>query len=409
MAKKSAAGAGGIRKKTVTRNGKTYEYWEARYTAGYDPGTGKQIQRSITGKTQREVSRKLKEATHALDTGEYTEPNKMTLGQWLDIWKDAYLGGVKYGTTATYKSDIEIHIKPALGALRLDALTPHDIQKFYNELYTSGKRVPKHDKDGKTVYEQHPLSGKTIKNIHGVLHKALYQAQRNGYIRFNPADAVTLPRIEKKEAKPLDEAESRAFLDAIKGHRYEALLAVTLFTGMRIGEALGLMWECVDFNRNTIRVERQLQLLKYSGGVYELVPTKNSEISVIKTAPFVMDLLAKHNAAQDEMREKAGRFWKESGLVFTNELGQHLSSSTVSKNYKRLVASIERPDARFHDLRHSYAVAAIRSGDDIKTVQGNLGHATPTFTLNVYAHVTEQMKQESAEHMENYIKNILKQ
>ena len=84
--KKSAAGCGTIRKKTVTKNGKDYTYWEARYTVGYDPGTGKQIQKSITGKMQGEVAKKLKEATAALDAGTYIAPNKTTVSQWMDTW-----------------------------------------------------------------------------------------------------------------------------------------------------------------------------------------------------------------------------------------------------------------------------------------------------------------------------------
>ena len=104
---------------------------------------------------------------------------------------------------------------------------------------------------------------------------------------------------------------------------------------------------------------------------------------------------------------KYADIWEDSGLVFTDELGHHLTANAVYKDFKAVVASIGRPDARFHDLRHSYAVAAIRSGDDIKTVQGNLGHATAAFTLDVYGHVTEQMKQESAARMQSYIKDIL--
>lgn len=96
-----------------------------------------------------------------------------------------------------------------------------------------------------------------------------------------------------------------------------------------------------------------------------------------------------------------------SGLVFTDEIGHHLATHTVYKEFKAIVASIGCPNTRFHDLRHSYAVAAIRSGDDIKTVQGNLGHATAAFTLDVYGHVTDQMKQESANRMESYIKDVL--
>ena len=134
MAGRSAKGTGTIRKKTVTRNGKKYEYWEARYTEGADPGTGKQVQRSITGKTQKEVAQKLKAATAAIDNGTYTAPNKQTLGQWLDAWAETYLGGVKPRTVDLYKSYIRVYIKPALGAVRLESLNTHMIQSFYNAL-----------------------------------------------------------------------------------------------------------------------------------------------------------------------------------------------------------------------------------------------------------------------------------
>ena len=95
-----------------------------------------------------------------------------------------------------------------------------------------------------------------------------------------------------------------------------------------------------------------------------------------------------------------GEFWEDSGFVFTNELGQHLTPKPIYDSFKKVVADIGIPNARFHDLRHSYAVASIRAGDDIKTVQENLGHATAAFTLNVYAHVTDQMKKESADRMQ---------
>lgn len=134
MARKAAAGAGNIRKKTVTRNGKEYTYWEARYTEGYDPGTGKQIQRSITGKTQKEVAAKLRAATTALDTGTYTAPSKMTVGQWLDIWAREYLGGVKETTATTYREQIKNHLKPTLGSVHLEALNTHTVQSVYNAL-----------------------------------------------------------------------------------------------------------------------------------------------------------------------------------------------------------------------------------------------------------------------------------
>lgn len=392
---KNPSGMGNIRKKTNTVNGKTYTYYEARYTEGFDPGTGKQIQRSISGKTQKEVAQKLKAALAALDSGTYIAPCKMTVGEWVDIWSEQYLGGVKESTVAAYKATIRTHIKPGIGAIRMDELDTHLVQSFYN-----GLREPTKDRDA--------VSPKTVKNVHGVLHKALQQAVANGYIRFNPTNSCILPRIEKKELQPLDEAETKLFLDAVKGHRFELLFTFTLFSGLREGEALGLTWDRVDFMRGTILISKQLQKEKKAGGEFRLVSLKNDKPRRITPAPWVMQLLRDRKLQQYEHREKAGAAWSNPlNLVFTNELGGNLIPQTVVRHFKEIVASIGRPDARFHDLRHSYAVASLRSGDDIKTVQGNLGHATAAFTLDVYGHVTNQMQEASAVRMEAYIKAIL--
>ena len=119
-----------------------------------------------------------------------------------------------------------------------------------------------------------------------------------------------------------------------------------------------------------------------------------------------MEHLKRQKVWQTEQRHLAGSLWQHSSLVFTDAQGNHLTKPTLYRAFKRAAASIGRPDARFHDLRHSYAVAALRSGDDIKTVQGNLGHATAAFTLDVYGHVTDQMKQASADRMEAFIKSV---
>ena len=392
---KSPSGMGNIRKKTNTVNGKTYTYYEARYTEGFDPGTGKQIQRSISGKTQKEVAQKLKAALAALDSGTYIAPCKMTVEEWMDVWSKQYLGGVKESTVAAYNATIRTHIKPGIGAIRLDTLDTHLVQSFYN-----GLREPTKDREA--------VSPKTVKNVHGVLHKALQQAVANGYIRFNPTNSCILPRIEKKELQPLDEAETKLFLDAVKGHPLELLYTITLFTGLREGEALGLTWDRVDFMRGTILISKQLQKEKKKGGEFRLVSLKNDKPRRITPAPWVMQLFRDRKIQQYQHKEKAGAAWSNPmNLVFTNELGGNLIPQTVVRHFKEIVSSIGRPEARFHDLRHSYAVASLRSGDDIKTVQGNLGHATAAFTLDVYGHVTNQMQEASAIRMEAYIKGIL--
>ncbi len=141
-------------------------------------------------------------------------------------------------------------------------------------------------------------------------------------------------------------------------------------------------------------------------GQFRLISTKNSKGRTITPASSVMELLKRHRAQQNELRLRAGAFWHDDGYVFTTETGEHLSPHTVYHNYKKLVEAIGLPDARFHDLRHSYAVAALQSGDDVKTVQESLGHHAAAFTLDVYGHVTEQMKRESAARMDAFIKSV---
>ncbi len=389
---RGANGTGSIRKITTTRNGKPYTYWQARYTEGYDPGTGKQIQRSITGKTQKEVAQKLKQVTYELDQGTYQAPNKQALGEWLDLWAETYLGAVKPRTVEIYTTIIRIHIKPALGATKLDSLTTSTIQRFYNNLT-----------------KESGISAKYLKNIHGVLHKSLQQAVLIGLLRTNPTAPCVLPRIEKKELLPFDDTQITAFLQQIQGAEFETLLTVTLFTGLRQGEVLGLMWDCVDFESGTLLINKQLQYFREESYIFRIVPTKNGKGRVIKPAPSVMSLLKAHKETQARQRLLAGDAWEDSNLVFTDNLGHHLNNSIVYRHFKRAAAAIGRPDARFHDLRHSYAVASIRSGDDIKTVQDNLGHATASFTLDVYGHVTEQMKQASANRMEQFFQSVAPQ
>lgn len=388
---RGAQGAGTIRKKTVMRGGAEYTYWEARVTVGRDAGTGKQIQKSFTGKTQKDVREKMQAAAVEINNRSYVEPSKLTLGQWLDIWTADYLGDIKPLTVASYKRTVGNHIKPALGAIKLQALSAHEIQGMYNAAQRGEK----------------PLAPKSVKNLHGVMHKALQQAVELGYIKFNPADACKLPRVEKCDIKPLDELQIKTFIDLTRGHKYEYLYLVTLFTGLREGEVLGLTWDCVNFADGTVLVNKQLIKNRDAGGVYELAGTKNGKSRRITPAPFVMHILRDQQAKQNNEQLHAHGLWHNAwNLVFTNDLGGHLSAVTVYNNFKRLVKQAGFPDARFHDLRHSYAVAALQSGDDIKTVQENLGHHAAAFTLDVYGHVTEKMKEASAARMEAFIKGI---
>ena len=304
---RSAQGAGTIRKKTVSRKGQEYTYWEARVTVGRDPGTGKQIQKSFSGKTQKEVREKMQAAAVAVNEGEYFEPSKMTLAQWIDIWLKEYTGDKKYLTVKHYTAQCDTHIKPALGAVRLADLTAPQIQAFYNRLGKTGHRKEKKDKKtGKVTVTYTPLDTKSIRNIHGILTKALNTAVDVGYLKLNPADRVTLPRVEKKEIHPLDDDQVAAFYKAAAGDEYCYLLRLIPFTGLREAEALGLTWDCVDFGAGTIKVNKQLVKRPNADGGFTLAETKNSKIRIVKPAPSVMQLLKERQREQIEQRIKAG-------------------------------------------------------------------------------------------------------
>lgn len=375
---RNAQGNGSIRKR---KDGT----WEARYTVGRDMRTGKQTQKSVYGKTQQEVRKKLSQITSELDNGVFTEPSKLTVGQWLDIFLADYNGNVKEFTQKSYEIYCTNHLKPMLGRIKLTALTTPMIQKAYNDILA-----------GETSCK--PLSPKSLKNCHGVLHKALKVAQKIGYIRYNPSEAVVLPRVEKPQIEPLTNNDIADFLKEIQGHKYEDLFKVTLFTGMREGEVLGLTWDCVDFEKRTIIIEKQLICEKKKGGEYKFAPLKNDKCRVEQLPNSIFEIFEKLRClptADNPMN-----------LVFVDENGKHLLHKTVLANYKAVAKRIGIPDSRFHDLRHTFAVLSLQNGDSIKTVQENLGHATAAFTMQVYGHVSDRMKKESAERMESYISTI---
>ena len=327
---RGASGGGTIRKRSDGR-------WEARYTLGFDPKTGKQIQKSIYGKTQKEVRQKLSKVNTEIDEGTYAEPSKMKLAVWLDQWLRDYIGNVKGSTVKSYQDHVRINIKPYLGEVPLSKLTTSMVQGMYNELL-----------------REKGLSPKTIKNVHGVLHRALDQAMKMGYIKINPLNAVMLPRIEKVWIKPLEDDALLSFLKEIKGDPYELVYYVTVFTGMRQGEILGLTWDCVDFDRGTILVNKQHGKLK-GKNEYAFTSLKNDKPRVLNVAEAVMGALKKQKAQQKRWAQQYGTAWyNPDNLVFTTETGRYLCNQTVYLAFKKVVKQLGYDNVRFHDLRHPY-------------------------------------------------------
>ena len=320
----------------------------------------------------------------AVDNGTYIQPERMTVGEWLDIWTAEYLGGVKPNTVRIYRNNVKRHIKPALGAVRLPELRPHMIQAFINRL---------------------ELAPASVRLAYKVLYQALKKAVTLHYIPQNPAEGCTLPRLEQEEIKPMDDKQITALLNAARGTEVEQLITTALFTGCRLSELLGLTWDCVG--RDTITISKQLARpdQRVDG---PFISPKNGKSRTLMPAPLVLDALKAQKRVQTAARIKAGPLWDNSyNLVFTTETGAPFDQWRAEAAFKSVLAAAELHGIRFHDLRHTYAVNAIRAGDDIKTVQGNLGHASAAFTLDRYGHFTERMKQDSAARMEDCIRGVL--
>ena len=382
--KRGANGGGTIRQRADGT-------WEARITLGTNPGTGKPMRKSFYGKTQKEVRQRMTEALNALDKGTYQATSKTTVSAWMNEWLETFCANkLKPYTVSSYRGIIDNHINKHIGAMQLQAVKGSHIQRMYNKMIADG------------------AAPKTVKNIGAVAHKAFSMAVKQDIIPANPCDAAELPAMQQHEIKPLTDADIPVFLKAIEAEAMCNAFALCLFAGLREGECLGLSWEQVDFDKQAITICQQLQKEKTTGGQYQIVPfTKSNKPRTIKPPSIAFDYLKREQKRQAMNRLQAGQMWANPhNLVFTNDVGGNLAISTFYKTFKRIAASIGRPDARPHDLRHTAATVAIASGADVKSVQSMLGHATASFTLNVYAHTSEKMMEDTAARMQNYYSGI---
>ena len=377
---RAAAGSGSIRQR---KNGK----WEGRISIGTNPGTGKPMRRSVYGDTQAEVRKKMTEIQSTLDNGTYQHRDKITVKEWFNTWLEEYCANsCKPLTVASYRGMIENHIIPHIGAMEVQAVRGDHIQRIYNAMTKGG------------------ASGKTVKNASAVMHKAFTVARKQGLISINPCDGATLPKVEKKDIHPLTDAEIPAFLSAIDGDSMRNAYALCLFAGLREGECIGLSWGQVDFEKRRLTINQQLQKRKDGDkGYYIAASTKSGKSRTIELPGIAVEYLRNEKAKQAERRLQAGKAWSNpDNLVFTNELGKNIAISTFYERFKAIASSIGRPDLRPHDLRHTAATVAVANGADIKSVQDMLGHATASFTLNVYAHTSEKMMKDTASRVQGY-------
>ena len=363
------------------RNGKKVGYRGA-YTVYTASGPKR---RYVTGKTREEARQKLTRAMADRDGGLVFEDGGLTVGEYVERWlKDSVRGTVRQSTYETYEYMTYPHIVPALGRVKLKALTPVHVRNFYREKLDSG------------------LSSATVRKMHSVLQKALDQAVSDGLIPRNAAKGIKLPQGKKKEIRPLSPDEARTLLDTARGDRLEALYVLAISTGLREGELLALRWEDLDLEGGVLRVS---QTLTRAGGKVSVGPpkTKNSRRTVGLTDGAI-EALRGHLARQLEEMEHVGSLYRPGGLVFANELGGIVNPSNLrNRSLKGLLKRADLPSIRFHDLRHTCATLLLSRNVNPKIVSEMLGHSTIAITLDTYSHVLPTMQQSAVRALEEIL------
>jgi integrase len=351
----------------------------ARYTV--QTPTGKK-RKALYGKTRQEVAEKLTRAMADRDGGLIFDADNMKVGEYLERWLvDSVLDTVRPTTYERYEQIVRIHIRPALGAMKLKNLAPVHVRGLYREKLQAG------------------LSARTVQYIHVTLHKALKQAVQDGLIPRNTTEAVKPPQVRREEIRPLSAEQVKVLLETACGDRLEALFVLAIHTGLRQGELLGLKWEDVDLEDGTLRVRRTLATAK--GGPVLMAPKTKSSRRSVKLTQGAMDALRSHLKGQLQEIDGAGSLWQENGLVFASEIGEFLDRRYLtSRRFKALLERAQLPEIRFHDLRHTCATLLLSSNVNPKIVSEMLGHATIAITLDTYSHVLPNMRDQAAAAME---------
>ncbi len=374
MAKRRSNGEGNIRKRK-----------DGRYTAGFDPATGKQVFNNVLGKTQNEVKKKLKKALDESQKLDFTRTGKYTVSQWMEEWfENVCKIKVRPSSHQTYRGYIDHHITPYIGKIPIEKLSTMDLQKLYRKLMDKG-RVERIE----SKKQPKGLGPKTVRNVMQVISSAMDFAVAQKIITDNPCKAVELPKVEKQEMQTIPAEQLQAFLMEAKASGVYEMYYIELSTGLRRGELLGLKWSDIDWNNGIITVRRQVA--RVNGEITEApLKTKNSYRRV-SISPQAIEVLKTQKAKTN------------SEYIFPSPTGGPVSPDSVNNMLKRVLARAGIPKVRFHDLRHTFATIALQNGVDIKTVSSILGHFSAGFTLDTYAHVTTAAQKEAALTMGNIL------
>ena len=332
MPKRRANGEGNIRKRKDGR-------WEGRYTAGYDPESGKRIIKNVLGKTQAEVKEKLKAAISESQRLDVSKAGSFTVASWVRTWYEVYAEPrIRPNTKAYYTNYIENHIIPGIGNISLDKLTTIQIQRFYNNLQKNGRVQRKNFPE----LRDKSLSPRVVRGIHTLLHNCLEQAVAERLILTNPAQGCKLPQLEKREMRILPQEKIGMYLAEAERRGLLAAFYLELTTGLRRGELLALQWTDLDAENRTLTVTKQVN--RINGELAVSPPKTRNSIRTLALPQQAVDLLiAEHK-----------KHPRNPYLFPSPKTGTMYDPDAFRRTHDKILKAIGAEHIRFHDLRHPY-------------------------------------------------------
>ena len=356
---------------------------------GFDLNGKPMIHRKTVHGTKKDAEVELAKFVTEVQNGLVVDGKSLRFSEFTEIWKRDY--GSKELAPTTYKRYcrmLETRILPYFGHFYINKIRPTDIMKFYDLLEKDTQLVRKKGNNGSKTKK--PLSGKTILEHHRLLRAMLHKAVYWQLIVANPAERVQAPKARKPKRRSYDDEQTKILLEnleklSIEETKYKVAIILTVFTGVRLGELMGLEWQDIDFKNGIISINRSSQYLS-DMGVFTKTPKTESSIREIAIPEFIISLLEEYKLWYEEQKSIYGELWTNSDRLFVQADGKPMHPSSISKWFVKYVSTIGLPVINFHGLRHTNASLLVAQNVDIAVVSARLGHAQISTTLDFYVH-----------------------
>ena len=356
---------------------------------GFDLNGKPMIHRKTVHGTKKDAEVELAKFVTEVQNGLIIDGKSLKFSEFTEIWKRDY--GSKELAPSTYKRYcriLETRLLPYFGHFSINKIRPTDIMKFYDLLEKDTQLVRKKGNNGSKTKK--PLSGKTILEHHRLLRAMLHKAVYWQLIVTNPAERVQPPKARKTKRRSYDDEQTKILIENLEllpneDTKYKVAIILTVFTGVRLGELMGLEWQDVDFKNGIISINRSSQYLA-NMGVFTKVPKTESSIREIAIPEFIISLLEEYKLWYEEQKSIYGELWTNSDRLFVQADGKPMHPSTISKWFVKYVGQIGLPVINFHGLRHTNASLLVAQNSDIAVISARLGHAQISTTLDFYVH-----------------------